>query len=99
MKKYRVYISGGITNVHDYMTSFRKAEKRLESEGYTSIVNPAFVNCHLPIDFSHEDYMKVSIAMLGCCDAIYMLKGWEKSEGAKEEYIYASKLGLQILKE
>jgi hypothetical protein len=37
--------------------------------------------------------------MLECCDAIYMLKGWENSEGAKEEYVYANKLGLKIIKE
>lgn len=98
-KNTRVYISGGITNVEGYMKNFDKAERKLIDEGYDSIINPAFVNSFLPLDFSHEEYMRVSLAMLECCDAIYMLKGWENSEGAKEEYVYANKLGLNIIKE
>jgi len=30
------------------------------------------------------------------CDAIYMLKGWELSEGSKEELKLAQELGLEV---
>ena len=33
--------------------------------------------------------MKFDIFLLNMCDAIYMLKGWEKSRGANREYGYA----------
>jgi hypothetical protein len=34
--------------------------------------------------------------MLECCDAIYMLDGWENSKGANIEYQYAKDNGLDI---
>lgn len=89
MSKGRIYISGPITGIDDYMTKFAIIENDLKWDGYESVVNPAKVNANLPKDFTHEDYMRVSFAELECCDAIFMMRGWENSKGAQMEHTYA----------
>lgn len=60
----RIYISGPITGVENYLKRFRDAERNLIYKGHTSIVNPAEVSRHLPDDFTHEEYMRVCLAEL-----------------------------------
>lgn len=84
----KIYISGAITGTDDYMERFAKAEKKLTEQGY-SVINPAKVNSQLPKDTTHEEYMNMSKCMLGMCDVIYLLNGWEKSCGANEEFHWA----------
>ena len=48
-------------------------------------------------DFTHEDYMKISFALLDMCKTIYMLDGWKDSCGACQEYGYALAKGYSIL--
>ena len=93
----RIFISGGITNVPDYMAEFKKAENELREIGYKSIINPACINSHLPTNLSYDDYMAISIAELSVCEAIYMLRNWKESKGAVREHRYASMNGLEII--
>lgn len=94
-----IYISGAITKigVDKAMTRFEDAESRLKDLGY-EVINPCRTNATLP-QLSHEDYMVTSIAMLSLCDTIFMLEGWEDSEGAKEELQYALEHGYTIIVE
>lgn len=95
----RIYISRPVTGTDDYIYRFSKAEKILEESGY-SVVNPVKVNAQLPEDTTYRQYMEVSLAMLGTCDAVYMMDGWKESKGAKLEYAYAvTLLGLKVYKE
>lgn len=91
----RVYISGPITGTKNYAIRFAEAEARLEKMGF-SVFNPARVNAELPENLEHEEYMEMSMAMLGMCDGIYMLNGWRDSRGACREYGYAMGKGLRI---
>lgn len=79
----KVYISGPITGHEGYREQFGKAEQLLLSEGH-EVLNPAAIN--FPSWFEHADYMRADLAMLASCDAIYMLRGWEMSEGARREH-------------
>lgn len=94
----KVYISGPITGTSDYMERFNEAQKYLESKRYT-VINPAVVNSNLPKDTTWEEYMRVSLVLLEQCDAIYLLKGWERSRGASVENRHAERLGLGVIKE
>lgn len=92
----RIYLSGPITGTEDYMERFAAAESEL-SEFDMAVVNPAKVNGQLPKETTYSEYMEMSIAMLKQCDAIYMLEGWRKSNGAMVEFEYAYEHGIAIL--
>lgn len=100
--KMKIYISGKITGDPNYKEKFKKAvhfliENKddffpLEKESF--IINPA--ELQLPENASWSDYMKIDIKTLLDCDAIYMLKDWKESEGAKLEHHIADKMNIKI---
>ena len=94
----KVYISGPISGTDDYMERFDRAERFLRSMGY-DIVNPAAENAKLPEGTSWEIYMGESLKMLCSCDAIYLLRNWMLSKGAKLEYVVAMAMDKEILTE
>lgn len=98
MTPKKIYISGKITGTDDYMQRFEEAEKALNNMfPGVSVINPAKVNAAMPTDTTYEQYMAMSFTMLDMCDTIYMMQGWEHSNGAKKEIIKAKELGLKIL--
>jgi hypothetical protein len=44
-----------------------------------------------------ETWLKMDRELLSRCDAVFMMPGWEKSEGAKAERQEARRLGLRII--
>lgn len=90
----KVYIAGPITGHPDYKQHFKRMEHRLKNQGHV-VLNPA----ELPVGLEQEEYMKICLAMVDVSDAVLMLKGWEHSAGAIEEYAMADFDGKQILLE
>lgn len=80
----RVYISGPITGVSDYLEKFNAAEEELKAKGY-EVINPAKLNSIMPETLTYEEFMKFDYEYLEICDAIYLLKGWNMSSGSKLE--------------
>ena len=94
----KIYIAGKITGFTraDYQAKFLIAQKNLEYAGH-KVMNPAYVNA--TDGFEHEDYIHICYAMIDVCDAIYMLKDWQQSKGARMELQYAADWGKGILYE
>ena len=89
----KIYIAGSITNNPEYKEQFAAAEKKLITEGH-AVINPV-----KNAGFEYKEYIDMGLCELMRCDAIYLLSGWEKSNGARLEIIYASTVGLQIIYE
>ncbi|EFY9242407.1 DUF4406 domain-containing protein [Shigella boydii] len=91
--RVRVYIAGPMTGYKNFnREAFHNAEEELKREGHT-VLNPAV----LPDGLTQPQYMDICMAMIRCVDAIYMLKGWQRSAGAKAELALAEKLGYAVI--
>jgi len=87
----KIYISGKITGLlpEEYKPKFEAAEKELISAGIQAenIVNPIRLN--IPTYGSWGDAMQTCLDALKPCTAIYMLRCWEDSFGARHELTQA----------
>ena len=99
----RVYISGPMTGIEDHNYAvFDAMRDELLSRGY-AVVNPADVARKLirssVITPERSDFLCADIHALLDCDGIFLLPGWQASEGALLEYQIAKSLGLDVLHE
>ncbi len=88
-----VYIVGPMTGYEEFnRPAFHNAAAELVSKGFT-VLNPAV----LPDGLTQAQYMQIDTSMLFVADAIYLLNGWQESQGAQAEYSLAVKLEKRIL--
>lgn len=104
--KKLIYISGKITGDDNYRTKFAMAENRLIRDGY-NVVNP--VERADRLDLVHKyaglepptwrEYIRKCIVAIIDVGAVYMLRDWQESRGARLEHYIASELGIEIVYE
>ena len=94
----KVYIAGKITgeNRASVAEKFASAMCKLKSAGHLPF-NPSVLPDYEEVD--HADYMHICFAMIDVCDAIYMLKDWQTSAGARAELQYAAEWKKKIMYE
>lgn len=94
--KKKIYISGPISghDIEERRAAFAAVESMLREEGL-EVVNP--LNVAFPEDCTHEQYMRVDIALLIGCDYIYLMEGWMESYGCVAEMHVAKSAGIKVL--
>ena len=99
-----VYIAGPMTDLPDFnFPAFDRAAELLKSRGLTPL-NPADTgrrwvaeNGNRQPDKSEYNALIVEgRKMLSRCGRIYLLRGWERSNGALGELSYALILGIKV---
>lgn len=99
----KIYIAGRMTGIKDYnFPAFYASEEKLKKM-FEEVINPAKISAliakleNTTIDkISRKLCMREDIRQLLMCDAIYMLQGWEDSQGATLEHEIAKAIGLRI---
>lgn len=109
----RIYVAGPMRNIKEFnFPSFFLAEEKLTRKGW-KVVNPARHDIEeygldvtgLTGDmdelngFDLNAALKWDMKQICDADAIFMLRGWEHSSGARAEHALASALNHQILYE
>lgn len=92
-----------VINPHDFTPLFGTAEviEKAFKEYYLSRAEhwSEFEKRNSPAVRLAESIMDADLAAVRSCDAIYLLRGWETSRGAKKELAEALAHGLQVMQE
>jgi len=98
-----IYVAGkyrGKTEreVFDNIIAARTVALKLWDRGY-AVICPHTNSFFMGSMLSDEQFIKGDLEIVSRCDAIYMLRGWQQSEGAVKELRRAVELSMQVLYE
>lgn len=93
----KIYISGKVSGepLDEVIDRFNEAEYIIWRAGHEA-VNPTDIS-HW--GFQWDTYMQIArdIILSGDIDVVYMLEGWQQSNGAQAEWLWANSRELPIL--
>lgn len=91
----KIYVAGPITGLPQMnYPAFNAAAALLRSQGH-EVENPA--ENPPPACGTWQGWMRLGVAQLVRCDAIYLLPDWERSKGAQIEHQLACGMGLKVV--
>lgn len=100
-----IYIAGPMKGLPEFnYPAFNSTEERLKKLGY-NVVNPVKLSGEITPEELDANYDLLTSVMnkeqrsIAQCDSIYLLRGWEKSKGARKELAIAIMLNLEIILE
>jgi hypothetical protein len=97
-KKTKVYLAGPMTGLPGFnFRAFDKARDELTHQGY-DVISPADLE-RKRTSRSYSEALRDDIAHLVKCEAIYLLRGWQFSVGAKLELAVARTVGMRVMHE
>ena len=98
VENMKIYLSGKIsgTDLTHTRKRFSNVADKLQALGY-EVTNPL---CNgLSEAAPWEEHIAKDIINLIDCEGIYMLQGWEDSQGARIEHAVAKEIGLKVMYE
>ena len=101
-RRKSIYIAGPMSGLPDNnFSKFFDAEARLMSDGWDPINPSRFSGIfgERPKEKMLDACCAAERAAIPHCDAIYLLKGWENSKGAKRELAVALQHNLEVIVE
>lgn len=95
----KIYIAGPISGTTDYEECFEEAERAIQRKGHEAI-NPVHIRSVIETvganALRYDKLMNICKALVDACDAIYMMPGWQRSNGARQEHDEAVNHGLKF---
>jgi hypothetical protein len=88
-----VFLSGAISSDNGYQDKFTYASITLQRMGYV-VLNPAL----LPDGLQHDQYLRITLAMLHEADGVCAFNDWAESDGARVEIEEALHIGKPIIR-
>jgi hypothetical protein len=91
----RIYLSGPMTGMPDHnFPAFNAETARLRQIGF-DVVNPVELNPDP--DSTWQECLRRDLAALLTCDAVALMPGWQRSQGAHLEIHVAHRVGMDIV--
>lgn len=96
----RIYLAGPMSGIPDFnFPAFERAAKQLRDLGH-DVVSPHEMHATATSDSTQASWpqlMRQALSMMLTCDAVYLLRGWSDSKGAKIEWRLAHDLSFTVL--
>lgn len=99
MRNDKVFISGKITGEPLMPCIAKFVDAKLDlmiGRRILNVVNPLNLE-GIYFGIGHEEALKICLAELKTCAAIFMLKDWKESKGAQIEHDFALKNNIKII--